>query len=94
MVSVTVDLLASTTATVIEVHADDAVGRFAELASILADGGYDVRTARATTIGDRIVDVFYVCDASGRIVDPAAIARSINVNGAVWRSPAVVDSTR
>ncbi|MFM7272188.1 MAG: ACT domain-containing protein [Actinomycetes bacterium] len=74
-VSVTVDLLASTTATVIEVHADDAVGRFAELASILADGGYDVRTARATTIGDRIVDVFYVCDASGRIVDPAAIAR-------------------
>ena len=71
----TVDLLASTTATVIEVHADDEVGRFAQLAAILADGGYDVRTARATTIGDRIVDVFYVCDAAGRIVDPAAIAR-------------------
>lgn len=74
-VSVTVDVLASVTATVIEVHADDEVGRFAQLAAILADGGYDVSAARATTIGDRIVDVFYVCDAGGRIVDPAAIAR-------------------
>ncbi len=58
--SVTIDPTASTTATVVEVYADDEVGRFARIAMILSAEGVDVTAARATTIGDRIVDVFYV----------------------------------
>ncbi|MEY4007307.1 MAG: hypothetical protein RLZZ467_327, partial [Gemmatimonadota bacterium] len=74
-VSVGIDVLASATATVVEVYADDEVGRFARLAMLLADVGVDVTAARATTIGDRIVDTFYVRDATGKIVDPSTIAR-------------------
>lgn len=58
--SVTIDPTASTTSSVVEVYADDEVGRFARIAMILAGAGADVTAARATTIGDRIVDVFYV----------------------------------
>ena len=74
-VSVGIDVLASATATVVEVYADDEVGRFAHLAMLLADAGVDVTAARATTIGDRIVDTFYVRDATGKVVDPSTIAR-------------------
>lgn len=74
-VSVGIDVLASATATVVEVYADDEVGRFAHLAMLLAEVGVDVTAARATTIGDRIVDTFYVRDAGGKVVDPATIAR-------------------
>ena len=74
-VTVQVDVLASATSTVVEVYADDEVGRFAHLAMLLTDAGVDVVAARATTIGDRIVDTFYVRDATGKIVDPATIAR-------------------
>jgi UTP:GlnB (protein PII) uridylyltransferase len=42
---------------------------------LLAEAGVDVTAARATTIGDRIVDTFYVRDGHGKIVDPLAIAR-------------------
>ena len=70
-----IDVLASATATVVEVYADDEVGRFARLAMLLADAGVDVTAARATTIGDRIVDTFYVRDATGKVVDPSTIAR-------------------
>jgi len=74
-VTVQVDVLGSATATVVEVFADDEVGRFAHLAMLLAEAGVDVTAARATTIGDRIVDTFYVRDVHGKIVDPLAIAR-------------------
>ena len=74
-VSVGIDVLASETATVVEVYADDEVGRFAHLAMLLAGAGVDVTAARATTIGDRIVDTFYVRDATGKVVDPLTIAR-------------------
>ena len=74
-VTVQIDVLGSATATVVEVYADDEVGRFAHLAMLLAGAGVDVTTARATTIGDRIVDTFYVRDVHGKIVDPLTIAR-------------------
>ena len=70
----TVDATASATATVVEVYADDEVGRFARIAMILAGAGADVTAARATTIGDRIVDVFYVQIGGEKIEDTEAVA--------------------
>jgi len=74
-VDVNVDLDASDTSTVIEVHADDEIGLLYHLASIFASLDTDVAVAKVATLGDRVVDVFYVTDAGGgRIEDPAAIA--------------------
>jgi [protein-PII] uridylyltransferase len=71
---VTIDPTASTTATVVEVYADDEVGRFARIAMILSGAGVDVTAARATTIGDRIVDVFYVQINGAKIEASEAVA--------------------
>jgi [protein-PII] uridylyltransferase len=71
--SVTLDSNASATATVVEVYADDEVGRFAQIAMIISESGADVTAARATTIGDRIVDVFYVQISGEKIEDGQAI---------------------
>ena len=72
--SVTIDPTASTTASVVEVYADDEVGRFARIAMILSGEGVDVTAARATTIGDRIVDVFYVQINGEKIEASEAVA--------------------
>ncbi len=74
-VEVIVDLEASDVATVVEVHADDEIGLLYRLASIFASLGVDVSVAKVVTLGDRVVDVFYVRDSEGRrIEDPEAIA--------------------
>ncbi len=74
-VEVIVDLDASDTATVVEVHADDEVGLLYRLSRIFADLHVDVAVAKVATLGERVVDVFYVTDSSGqRIVDPDEIA--------------------
>jgi [protein-PII] uridylyltransferase len=65
-VFVEIDTGASETDTVVEVHVDDDVGLLFRLASALADLGLDVRVAKAATLGERVVDVFYVRDAEGR----------------------------
>jgi [protein-PII] uridylyltransferase len=57
--------LASPSATVVEVHAPDHVGLLAQVASTFANLEVDVRTAKVSTSGDRVVDVFYVHDAAG-----------------------------
>jgi [protein-PII] uridylyltransferase len=64
-VSIVVDQDASPSATVVEVHAPDHVGLLAQVASTFADLGVDVRTAKVSTLGERVVDVFYVHDAAG-----------------------------
>jgi [protein-PII] uridylyltransferase len=64
-VAIVVDQDASPTATVVEVHAPDHVGLLAQVASTFADLGVDVRTAKVSTSGERVVDVFYVHDAAG-----------------------------
>ena len=63
--AVLVDLDASASATVVEVHAPDEVGLLAQVAATFADLELDVRTAKVATLGDRVVDVFYVRDAHG-----------------------------
>jgi [protein-PII] uridylyltransferase len=60
-----VDQEASDFATVVEVHADDRVGLLFQITRVLADLGLDVHLAKVSTIGDRVVDAFYVRDASG-----------------------------
>ena len=46
-------------------HAPDHVGLLAQVASTFADLDVDVRTAKVATLGDRVVDVFYVRDSAG-----------------------------
>ena len=64
-VVIVVDEDASPSATVVEVHAPDHVGLLAQVASTFADLEVDVRTAKVSTLGERVVDVFYVHDAAG-----------------------------
>lgn len=64
-VRVLFDLEASEAATVVEVHAGDEVGLLAKLAATFADLDVDVTVAKVATLGDRVVDVFYVRDALG-----------------------------
>lgn len=75
-VAVATYLDASETATVVEVHADDEVGLLYRLARVFAAMAVDVSVAKVATLGERVVDVFYVRDADGsKIEDPAVIAR-------------------
>jgi [protein-PII] uridylyltransferase len=72
---VLVDLEASDTATVVEVHAEDQVGLLYRLARTFAALDLDVTVARVATSGDRVVDTFYVRDQSGaKLLDPARLA--------------------
>ena len=64
-VSIELDVDASSSDTVVEVHADDEVGLLFRLASVFADLGLDVRLAKVATLGSRVVDVFYVRAAPG-----------------------------
>jgi [protein-PII] uridylyltransferase len=73
-VRVVVDLDASAFATVVEVHAPDDVGLLARVAAAFAALDLDVAQAIVSTVGDRVVDVFYLRDANGqKITDPATL---------------------
>jgi [protein-PII] uridylyltransferase len=75
-VRVIVDLGASDTATVVEVHAPDEVGLLATVAAVFDDLGLDVRVCKVSTIGDRVVDVFYLRAPNGaKITDPLSLDR-------------------
>jgi [protein-PII] uridylyltransferase len=75
-IGVTFDLAASETATVVEVHAPDEVGLLARVAATFASLGLDVSLALVNTLGERVVDVFYVRDASGaKLTDPLTLDR-------------------
>ncbi|MCZ7528104.1 MAG: [protein-PII] uridylyltransferase [Acidimicrobiia bacterium] len=75
-VEVIFDLDASDLATVVEVHADDEIGLLARLAHAFADLDLDVTLAKVETLADRVVDVFYLRDASGaKVVDRLALDR-------------------
>jgi [protein-PII] uridylyltransferase len=59
---------ASSDATVIEVRAADQVGVLHRIANALAQLGLDIRHATVQTIGEEVVDTFYVRTAAGRLV--------------------------
>ena len=75
-VDVRVDVDASASATVIEVHAPDDVGLLASVAAVFADLGVDVSVALVSTSGTRVVDAFYIRDAQGaKPTDPPLLER-------------------
>lgn len=68
---VVVDNGASSNATVVEVHAPDAIGVLYRITRALADMGLDIRVAKVQTLGPQVVDAFYVRDVMGRkVTDP------------------------
>ncbi|HLI56084.1 MAG TPA: ACT domain-containing protein, partial [Actinomycetota bacterium] len=71
--AVTVDNDASQEATVIDVHAPDAVGTLYRITRALADFDLDIRRARVRTLGAEVVDSFYVRGAGGQKVTDAAL---------------------
>lgn len=69
-----VDNDASAAATVVEVHAPDSVGVLYRITRALADLQLDIVSAKVQTLGDRVVDAFYVRRAGGgKLDDPAVI---------------------
>jgi [protein-PII] uridylyltransferase len=64
-VRVVVDTDASASATVVEVDAPDDVGLLARVAGVFVDLDLDVGQALVSTVGDRVVDVFYLRDTTG-----------------------------
>jgi [protein-PII] uridylyltransferase len=72
---------ASQAATVIDVTAGDGIGVLYRITRALAELDVDIRSARVQTLGEAVVDAFYVVDRhGGKITDPeteAEIERSI-----------------
>jgi [protein-PII] uridylyltransferase len=71
---VVVDNRASRDATVVEVHANDAVGVLYRITRALAELDLNIVSAKVQTLGDRVVDAFYVRDLAGeKVTDSAAL---------------------
>ena len=72
---------ASSNATFLEVRAPDMVGVLHRITKAIADFGLDIRHARVLTLGNEVVDSFYVRESGGGVItDPAykeEIARAI-----------------
>jgi [protein-PII] uridylyltransferase len=62
------DDAASTVATVVEVHARDRIGVLYRVSRAFAEFDLDVRTAKIQTLGDLIVDAFYITHTDGSLV--------------------------
>jgi len=71
------DDAASSNATVIEVHAPDRVGLLRDVSKVFADERLDIRHARIVTLGDNVVDTFYVRDANGKKINDVARQQSL-----------------
>ena len=63
---VRIDNDASRDATVIEVHAPDGIGLLERICWSMAEMDLDVRSAKVQTLGDRVVDAFYVRGPDGQ----------------------------
>ncbi len=75
-VRVSFDLEASSTATVVEVDTPDEVGLLARIAAVFTDLDLDVTAALVSTLGERVVDAFYVRDVQGaKPTEPLALER-------------------
>jgi [protein-PII] uridylyltransferase len=70
---VLVDNAASLGSTVVEVHAPDAMGVLYRISRALSELDLDIVSAKVQTLGDRVVDAFYVRGPSGGKVEDAAL---------------------
>jgi [protein-PII] uridylyltransferase len=59
---------ASSSSTVIEVHAPNRIGVLHRIARSLAELGLDIRHATVQSVGEDVVDTFYVQGANGRLI--------------------------
>ncbi len=67
-----IDNTASRTATVVEVHAPDSIGVLYRITRALAELQLDIVSAKVQTLGERVVDAFYVRTGAGaKVEDPA-----------------------
>jgi [protein-PII] uridylyltransferase len=66
-VRVIIDNDAATSATLVEVRAPDAVGVLHKVTSAIAAQGLDIGSARVTTLGNAVVDTFYVRSAGRKL---------------------------
>jgi [protein-PII] uridylyltransferase len=55
--------------TIVEVTGEDRIGILYEITQALTDHGCDIHFARISTLGNRIVDVFYVQDTWGEKIE-------------------------
>jgi [protein-PII] uridylyltransferase len=75
VIEVTVDNDASETATVLEVRAPDEIGLLHRITRALFNAGLDVEAARVSTLGEMVVDAFYVRESGGmKVGDPARLS--------------------
>lgn len=66
------DNAASSNSTLLEVRAPDRVGILYSITKTIADTGLDIRHARVQTLGNEVVDTFYVRTTDGqKVTDPA-----------------------
>jgi [protein-PII] uridylyltransferase len=68
---------ASSSATVVEVHARDQIGVLYRLARAFADFDLDVRTAKIQTLGEVIIDAFYLTRADGSLITDPVLRREL-----------------
>jgi [protein-PII] uridylyltransferase len=79
---VRVDNDASESATVLEVRAPDEVGLLHRITRALFDAELDVVSARVSTLGELVVDAFYVREASGaKVTEPDRLKE---ITAAIW----------
>ena len=71
------DVGASHTSTVIELRALDEVGLLHRVTRILFDLKLDVVSARVSTLGNEVVDAFYVRDAHGEKIDDPVLLDAV-----------------
>ena len=73
----------ATDATVLEVRTQDAIGLLHRVTAALEESGMDVRSARVSSLGSRVVDAFYLADTEAK---PLSLARRDEVESAVRRA--------
>ena len=79
-----VDNDASDSATVLEVRAPDEVGLLHSITRVLFEANLDVVSARVSTLGELVVDAFYVREDNGTKVTDQA--RLDGITTAIWES--------
>lgn len=76
---VVIDNDVSRLATVVEVHTEDRMGVLHRVTAAIAELGLDIRSARVQTVGQQVVDAFYLLDPNGRKLTDAHALEAVEV---------------